>query len=87
MDGQKGARADRIAMIQTLQSSMLPPTVGQQIFTIGSAVAGGLAGIIVARKFADVEEVPINYVLAATVISAVFTVGAAVYLARKATEV
>lgn len=73
-------------MRQTIQSTMLPPTVGQQIFTIGSAVAGGLAGIIVARKFADLEAVPMNYVLAATIVSVVFTVGAAVYLANKSTE-
>lgn len=74
-------------MRQTIQSTTLPPTVGQQVFTIGSAVAGGLAGIIVARKFADVETVPTNYVVAATVVSALFTLGAAAYLANKVTEV
>ncbi|MFO7712128.1 MAG: hypothetical protein R6V51_02810 [Dehalococcoidia bacterium] len=73
-------------MTQRIQATTLPPTVGQQIFAIGSAVAGGVAGIIVARKFADLQEVPTNYVLAATLISSVFTVGAALYLVNKSTE-
>lgn len=73
-------------MVQSIQSTTLPPTVGQQIFAIGSAVAGGIGGIIVARKFADLQEVPAKYVVAATLISALFTVGAALYLANKSLE-
>jgi len=64
-------------------SGTLRPTIGQQIFTIGSAVAGGLAGIIVANEFSQVEEVPTNQVVFATAISVIFTVVAAMYLAKQ----
>lgn len=67
-------------------SSTVRPTIGQQIFTIGSAIAGGLAGMIVAREFSQVEEVPTNQVIFATAISVIFTVAAAVYLAKQVNQ-
>lgn len=60
----------------------LPPTVAQQVFVIGSALAGGAAGILLSRELAKVTDVPVNQVAAATFISALFTFGAAAYLAR-----
>jgi hypothetical protein len=63
------------------------PTVAQQIFTIGSAISGGLAGIAIARAFAGVDRVPQNLVMGATVISVFATLGAGLYLAKKAREV
>lgn len=66
--------------------SRIPPTVAQQIFTIGSALAGGAAGILLARRFVGVEYVPMKHVAAATIISIVFTLGAGLYLAKKVRE-
>jgi hypothetical protein len=62
------------------------PTLAQQIFTIGSAVAGGLAGIVVAKEFVGVKDVPVSLVAGATLVSVIFTLGAGLYLARKVHE-
>jgi len=58
------------------------PPIAQQIFTIGSAIAGGLAGFILARSLANVEKVPVAPLVGATIVSAVFTFGAAMLLTR-----
>lgn len=68
-------------------TTYVAPTVGQQIFTIGSALAGGLTGIILAREFANVDQVPRDTVILTTLVSVVFTVGAGFYLAKKVKEV
>jgi len=60
----------------------LPPTVAQQIFVIGSGLAGGAAGFLLAKELAKVEDVPVNLVAGATFISVLFTFGAALFLAR-----
>jgi hypothetical protein len=73
---------DNMALIVEAPSRV-PPTVAQQIFTIGSAIAGGLAGIVVARKFAKVQDVPTSQVAGATLISVLFTLGAGLYLAKQ----
>lgn len=65
---------------------MLAPTVAQQIFTIGSAVAGGIAGLVLAREFAGLDRVPSSMVFGATIVSVFFTVGAGLYLAKEAKE-
>jgi len=58
------------------------PTVAQQVFTVGSAIAGGLAGFVLAKNLAGVKEVPVPPLVVATLVSAIFTFGAAVMLAR-----
>lgn len=60
----------------------VPATTAQQVFTVGSGVAGGLAGFLLAKKLADVREVPAPALVGATLMSAVFTFGAAILLAR-----
>lgn len=58
------------------------PTVAQQIFTVGSAVAGGLGGFVLARKLSKVTDVSFPLVAGTTFISILATLGAAVYLGR-----
>ena len=58
------------------------PPIAQQIFTIGSAIAGGLAGLVLARSLSNVEKVPMAPLVGATVVSAIFTFGAAILLTR-----
>ena len=65
-----------------MMSEQIPPTVAQQIFTIGSGVAGGLAGFYLAKQLVGVKYVPREKVILATLISALFTFGAAVFLSR-----
>jgi hypothetical protein len=64
----------------------LTPTMAQQIFVIGSGIAGGVAGICIARGFAGVKNVPGYLVALATIVSFAFTLGAGLYLAEKAKE-
>lgn len=56
------------------------PTVAQQIFTVGSAVAGGLGGFLLAKKLTKVSDVSFPLVLGTTLISIIATFGAAYYL-------
>lgn len=72
----------------TQTSSVVAPTIAQQIFVIGSGVAGGVAGYHLAKEFseANIQQVPTALVMTATLFSVLFTVGAGVYLARKAKE-
>ena len=58
------------------------PPVAQQIFTIGSGVAGGLAGFVLARSLSSVQEVPTAPLIGATIVSAIFTFGAAIMLTK-----
>jgi len=62
------------------------PTVAQQIFVIGSGIAGGLAGFRLAKEFAGVKDVPVPLVAGATLVSIIFTLGAGLVLARKVHE-
>lgn len=62
------------------------PTVAQQIFVIGSAVAGILGGIVLANKLAKVPNVSMKQVVGATAISIIFTFGAALTLANTVTR-
>lgn len=74
-------------MIRVIEApARVPPTVAQQIFVIGSGVAGGLAGFILARDFAGIANVPTRLVVGTTIVSILATVAAGVYLARKAKE-
>ena len=62
--------------------SRVPPTVAQQIFVIGSGIAGGAAGFYLAKELTQVEEVPVAPLAIATILSVFFTFGAAVYLVK-----
>jgi heterodisulfide reductase subunit A-like polyferredoxin len=62
--------------------SRVPPTVAQQVFVIGSGVAGGAAGLFLAKELTDVKDVPVPPVVVATLVSILFTFGAALYLAK-----
>jgi len=74
-------------MAQILQApDRLAPTVAQQMFVIGSGIAGGLAGILIAREFSKVEDVSAPLAIGTTVVSVLFTVGAGMILAKKAAE-
>jgi len=64
--------------------SRVPPTIAQQVFVIGSGIAGGLAGFILAKELTGVEDVPADLVAGVTIVSAFATLGAGIYLARKA---
>jgi len=57
-------------------------TVAQQIFVIGSGIAGGLAGFALAKEFAGIKDVPFRNVAGATLVSVLFTLGAGILLAR-----
>jgi hypothetical protein len=61
-------------------------TIAQQMFVIGSGIAGGLAGLALAKSFSDVKDVPVPLVTGTTLVSIFFTVAAGAYLARKAKE-
>jgi hypothetical protein len=62
------------------------PTVAQQMFVIGSGIAGGAAGMLIAREFANVEDVSASLAIGTTVVSVIFTLAAGLYLAKKAAE-
>ena len=69
-------------MARVLQApERVPSTVAQQIFTIGSAIAGGLGGFLLAKRLAKVPDVSFPLVAGTTIISALATFGAALYLA------
>jgi hypothetical protein len=74
-------------MIQvSISPPTLPPTVGQQFFVIGSGIAAGVAGLILAKQLVGVEKVPTSAVILATGLSALALLGAGVYIAKKAKE-
>jgi len=60
----------------------VPPAVAGQVFTIGSGVAGLLAGSVLAKELSNVKEVKASDLAVATLISALFTFGAAIMLSR-----
>lgn len=66
-----------------VQESLIPVTEAQQMFVIGSGIAGGVAGWLVAKGFTGIDRVPVSTVVATTVVSVLFTVGAAVVLVKK----
>ena len=61
----------------------VPATIAQEIFVIGSGIAGGLAGFSLAQKFSKVQDVPVVPLAIATLISIAFTFGAAVWLGNR----
>lgn len=67
-------------------SETVTPTIGQQIFVIGSGIAGGVGGFLLAKELAGIQKVPASAVAVASLVSIIATIGAAYYLARKAKE-
>jgi hypothetical protein len=61
----------------------IPASIGQQIFTITSGVAGGLAGLILATRLKKATHVNLPPLLLASAISAVATFGV-VYMITEA---
>jgi hypothetical protein len=73
-----------VSVRQIAQTGTVPPSIAQQVFVIGSGIAGGLAGIVLAKQFAGrIEEVPVAIVVGTTLISAIFTIGAGWWLAKR----
>jgi hypothetical protein len=72
-------------MIRAIETSSqtVPPTIAQQVFVIGSGIAGGVAGFILASKLSGVQDVPVPLVAVTTLVSVIFTIGAGMYLAEK----
>jgi len=52
------------------------------MFAIGSGIAGGFAGMVMARGLVGRTSVPTSYVVGATIVSAIFTFGAAAVLVK-----
>ena len=67
----------------TAQAWMLPVPVAQQLFSIASGIAGGMAGLILAAKFTQAKaiEARASEVLLATGLSFLATFGA-IFLIR-----
>lgn len=53
----------------------IPASIGQQVFVISSALAGGLAGLMLASRLANTREVSTRAIVLASSISAVATIG------------
>lgn len=60
--------------------------VAQQIFFAGTGIAGVLSGLILARDLAEVKDVPAPLVAGTTAFCIILTVGAGLYLTKKARE-
>jgi hypothetical protein len=59
-----------------VEKSVISASIGQQIFTISSGVAGGLAGFLLAYRLKTSSHVHLKPLLLASLISAVATFGA-----------
>jgi len=73
-------------MARILQTDRVAPTIAQQMFVIGSGISGALAGLLLAREFTGIKDVSLPLVVGTTTVSVLFTIGAGIYLARKAKE-
>lgn len=82
MAGQKSERANKVMALIIQAPDRVAPTFAQQIFVIGSGVAGGLAGFLLAKHLSKVPDVSFPLVAGTTLVSMLATFGAAVYLAR-----
>jgi hypothetical protein len=54
---------------------IIPASIGQQVFTITSGVAGGLAGLILATRLKKATHVNLQPLVLASFISAIATFG------------
>lgn len=60
----------------------VPSTVAQQVFSVGSGIAGAMAGFVLAKELVDVKEVPSSALALGTLVSAIFSFGAALLIVR-----
>jgi hypothetical protein len=65
--------------LEKTDGGMISASIGQQVFTISSGIAGGLAGMVLATRLTGKTHVHMRGLLAASAISAIATF-AAVYL-------
>lgn len=82
MAGQKSERANKVMALIIQAPDRVAPTVAQQTFIIGSGIASGLAGFVLAKHLAKVPDVSFPLVAGATLVSIIATFGAAHYLVR-----
>ena len=63
-------------------SDSLSPGAAQQVFAIGSGIAVGLSGFVLARELKNINSIPTKTVLAATLFSTLFITTGAIVLVR-----
>ena len=68
--------------VKIIQDGRVAPTVAQQVFILGSGIAGGLAGFLLARHLSKVPDVSLSLVAGTTFVSVIATFGAALYLVK-----
>lgn len=61
----------------------MPPTIAQQTYIVASGLAGGAAGMVLAYYLAGKTQVPTKTVVAASLLSVVFTFVPALIIARE----
>lgn len=66
-------------------SLAVPASIGQQVFTITSGVAGGLAGFLLAYRLKSASHIAVGPLMVASIISAVATF-AVVFLITEAEQ-
>jgi len=64
----------------------VPPTIAQQIFVIGSGLAAGAAGLLIAKAFVGKTEVRQDKLVFATMLGSCATLLAAFLLAKSVEE-
>lgn len=67
-------------------SNYVPPTIAQQVFVIGSGLAAGGAGLVLAKSFIGKTEVRQDNLVFATMLCAGATLLAAFLLAKSVEE-
>jgi hypothetical protein len=55
--------------------TVMPASIGQQIFTISSGIAGGLAGFVLASRLSSATHVKMLPLMVASAVSAAATFG------------
>jgi hypothetical protein len=67
-------------------SNYVPPTIAQQVFVIGSGLAAGAAGLILAKSFVGKTEVRQDNLVMTTMLCGGATLLAAFLLAKSVEE-
>ena len=56
-------------------SFTIPASIGQQVFTLTSGIAGGLAGFVLATRLTSATEIHVKPLVIASLVSAAATFG------------